>query len=154
MISYQRKQGGMKQLKKVMVGVGMVIFCLCVFLSGCQDTSSVKTKQIPENVSLESTIVEFANVTFEKNLNDTDGTQYVTIGWLFHNIAGRMISARIDVKFYDENDILLSNATKYINNMPVDFTERMMQNSNKVSYRGRNADMVDHVVISVNEIKT
>ncbi len=139
-------------MKKVVLGVVTVFICLGVLLSGCQDTSSVKTKQIPENVSLEATIVEFANVTFEKNLNDTDGTQYVTVGWLFHNIAGRVISARIDVKFYDENDFLLYNATKYINNIPIDFTERMMQESNKVSYRGKNAAMVDHVVIFVSEI--
>lgn len=139
-------------MKKIVIGVVTVFICLGVVLSGCQDTSSVKTKQSQENVSLVATIVEFANVTFDKNLNDTDGTQYATVGWLFHNIAGRMISARIDVRFYDENDLLLYNATKYINNMPIDFTERMMQDSNKVSYRGKNAAMVDHVVISVSEI--
>lgn len=139
-------------MKKVILCVATVFICLCILLSGCQDTSSVKTKQIPENVSLESTIVEFADVTFEKNINDSDGTQYVTVGWLFHNIAGRMISARIDVKFYDENDILMYNNTKYINNMPVDFTERLMQESNKVVYRGKNAALIDHVSISVSEI--
>lgn len=139
-------------MKKVVLGVVTVFVFLGVLLSGCQDTSSVKTKQIPENVSLDATIVEFANVTFDKNLNDTDGTQYVTVGWLLHNIAGRMISARIDVKFFDESDLLLYNATKYINNMPIDFTERMMQDSNKVSYRGKNAALVDHVIISVSEM--
>lgn len=139
-------------MKKVILCVATVFICLSILLSGCQDTSSVKTKQIPENVSLESTIVEFADVTFEKNINDSDGTQYVTVGWLFHNIAGRMISARIDVKFYDENDILMYNNTKYINNMPVDFTERLMQESNKVVYRGKNAALIDHVSISVSEI--
>ncbi len=139
-------------MKKVILCVATVFICLSILLSGCQDTSSVKTKQIPENVSLESTIVEFADVTFEKNINDSDGTQYVTVGWLFHNIAGRMISARIDIKFYDENDILMYNNTKYLNNMPVDFTERLMQESNKVSYRGKNAALVDHVSISASEI--
>lgn len=139
-------------MKKVVLGVVTVFVFLAVLFSGCQDTNSVKTKQIPENVSLEATIVEFANVTFDKNLNDTDGTQYVTVGWLFHNIAGRVISARIDVKFYDENDLMLYNATKYINNMPIDFTERMLQDSNKVSYRGKNAALVDHVIISVSEM--
>lgn len=139
-------------MKKGVFCVVTVFICLCILFSGCQDTSSVKTKQIPENVSLESTIVEFADVTFEKNTNESDGTQYVTVGWLFHNIAGRMISARIDVKFYDENDILMYNNTKYINNIPADFTERMLQESNKVSYRGKSAALVDHVVISVSEI--
>jgi hypothetical protein len=139
-------------MKKGVFCVVTVFICLCILLSGCQDTSSVKTKQIPENVSLESTIVEFADVTFEKNTNESDGTQYVTVGWLFHNIAGRMISARIDVKFYDVNDILMYNNTKYINNIPADFTERMLQESNKVSYRGKSAALVDHVVISVSEI--
>lgn len=139
-------------MKKVVLGVVTVFVFLAVLFSGCQDTNSVKTKQIPENVSLEATIVEFANVTFDRNLNDTDGTQYVTVGWLLHNIAGRVISARIDVKFYDENDLMLYNATKYINNMPIDFTERMLQDSNKVSYRGKNAALVDHVIISVSEM--
>ena len=139
-------------MKKGVFCVVTVFICLCILFSGCQDTSSVKTKQIPENVSLESTIVEFADATFEKNTNESDGTQYVTVGWLFHNIADRMISARIDVKFYDVNDILMYNNTKYINNIPADFTERMLQESNKVSYRGKSAALVDHVVISVSEI--
>lgn len=138
-------------MKKAILCVIALCICLCMLFSGCQDTNSARTKKIAENVSLESTIVEFAEATFEKNINDTDGTPYVTVGWLFHNIAGRTVSARIDVKFYDVNNILLYNDTKYINNMPADFTERSLQEFNKVSLRGKSAAMVDHVIISVNE---
>jgi hypothetical protein len=137
---------------KKMVLVAMVAsICIISAFSGCQDTSSVKTSQRPQNVFLDSTIVEFANVTYEENIDDSGRVTSVTVSWLFHNIAGKTINAKIDVKFYDANDILLYNTTKYILNMPVDYIEKTYQSANKVTYGEAGATLVDHVVISVSE---
>jgi hypothetical protein len=136
--------------KMFLLGVGIII-CVCLLLSGCQDTNSVKTQGRPQNVYLDSTIVEFANVSYEENTNKSGDIESVTVGWLFHNIAGKLISAKIDVKFYNTNDLLLYNETKYINNMPTGYIEQSFQLANIVTYEGAGAAFVDHVVISVTE---
>ena len=139
-------------MKKALFGVVAVVICICSALSGCQNTNSVKTQGRPQNVSLDSTIVEFVNVTYEENSNKSGSIESVTVGWLFHNIAGKQISAKIDVKFYDKNNLFLYNSTKYIRNMPAGYTEQSFQLANKVTYEGAGAAFVDHVVISVTEI--
>jgi uncharacterized protein YxeA len=139
-------------MKKTLFGVVAVVICICSALSGCQNTNSVKTQGRPQNVSLDSTIVEFVNVTYEENSNKSGSIESVTVGWLFHNIAGKQISAKIDVKFYDKNNLFLYNSTKYIRNMPAGYTEQSFQLANKVTYEGAGVAFVDHVVISVTEI--
>jgi hypothetical protein len=128
------------------------VLTISVLLSGCQDTNSLKTQERPQNVYLDSTIVEFANVSYEENINKSGNIDSVKVGWLFHNIAGKLISAKIDVKFYNTDDFLLFNETKYIRNMPADYTEQSFQLSNQVIYQGAGARYVDHVVISVTNL--
>ncbi|MCX6661348.1 MAG: hypothetical protein NTY91_02230 [Euryarchaeota archaeon] len=139
-------------MKKAVFCVVAVVICISSALSGCQDTSSVKTQGRPQNVYLDSTIVEFVNVSYEENSNKSGDIESVTVGWLFHNIAGKTISAKIDVQFYNKNDLLLYNQTKSIRNMPAGYTEQSFQLANQVTYEGSGAAFVDHVVISVTEI--
>ena len=136
--------------KRLLIGLLAVIF-VSLILSGCQDTSSIKTQQRPQNVYLDSTIVEFVNVSYEQNVNKSGGIESVTVGWLFHNIAGKMISIKIDVKFYDKNNIFLYNESRYLSNMPSGYTEQTKLPSNKVTYGSPGSAYVDHVVISVTE---
>jgi hypothetical protein len=139
-------------MKKAVLYVVAAVICISSALSGCQDTNSVKTQEKPQNVYLDSTIVEFANVSYEENVNKAGEIESVTVGWLFHNIAGKLISASIDVKFYNKNDLLLYNQTKTINNMPAGYTEQSFQTSNKITFEGTGAAFVDHVVIFVTEL--
>jgi hypothetical protein len=140
-------------MKKGLLAVLVVVICASAMLSGCQDTSSIKTQQRPQNVFLDSTIVEFVNVTFEKNINKSGGIESVTVGWLFHNIAGKLISAKIDVKFFDKNNIFLYNDSREIYYMPAGYTEKSFSpGANRVTYEGAGVAFVDHVVISVTEI--
>jgi len=140
-------------MKKGLLAVLVVVICASATLSGCQDTSSIKTQKKPLNVSLDSTIVEFANVSFEKNINKSGGIESVTVGWLFHNIAGKLISAKIDVKFFDKNNIFLYNDSRTIYYMPAGYTEKSYSpGANRVTYEGAGVAFVDHVVISVTEI--
>ncbi len=140
-------------MKKGLLAVLVVVICASATLSGCQDTSSIKTQQRPQNVFLDSTIVEFVNVTFEKNINKSGGIESVTVGWLFHNIAGKLISAKIDVKFFDKNNIFLYNDSRTIYYMPAGYTEKSYSpGANRVTYEGAGVAFVDHVVISATEI--
>jgi len=139
-------------MKKGLLLVIAVVISIIASLSGCQDTNSIKMQQRPQNVFLDSTIVEFANVSFEKNLNKSGGIESAIVGWLFHNIAGKMISAKIDVKFYDKNNILLYNDSRHsVSNLPSGYTEKSFSAANKVTYDGAGAAFVDHVVITVTE---
>ena len=140
-------------MKKGLLAVLVVVICASATLSGCQDTSSIKTQKRPLNVFLDSTIVEFVNVTFEKNINKSGGIEGVTVGWLFHNIAGKLISAKIDAKFFDKNNIFLYNDSREIYHMPAGYTEKSYSpGANRVTYEGAGVAFVDHVVISVTEI--
>jgi hypothetical protein len=141
----------MNMKKGLLITIAVAIY-ISALLSGCQDTNSIKAQQRPQNVYLDSTIVEFVNVSFEKNINKSGGNESVTVGWLFHNIAGKMTSAKIDAKFYDKNNILLYNHTKQILNMPPGYTEQSYSLANKVTYEGADAAFVDHVVLTVTEI--
>jgi|WetSurMetagenome_2_1015567.scaffolds.fasta_scaffold1195866_1 hypothetical protein len=132
--------------------VSIVVVMVSVTLSGCQQTNSVKT-QTPQNVFLDSTIVEFANSSFQKLYNRTGGIDGIVVGWMFHNIAGRTINASINVKFYDKNNYLLYNEVKTISNLFADYTEQYYSPVfNRVTYNGPGAPLVDHVVITVTEI--
>lgn len=138
-------------MKKGLFTVFIIMILVSVVLSGCQ-TNSTTTPTRPQNVYLQSTIVEFANVTLEKTINKSGGAAVVTVGWLFHNIAGKMISAKIDVQFYDKHNNLLYNTTRWIENMPAGYTERFFSpRANKATYDGAGTGLVDHVIITVTE---
>ena len=139
-------------MKKYLFMVSTVVLLASIVLSGCQSTSTT-TQNRPQNVFLQSTIVEFANVTYEQTINRTKGVSAVTVGWLFHNIAGKMISARIDVRFYTKQNNLLYNTTRWIEYMPAGYTERFFSpGANKATFDGAGVNLVDHVVITVTEM--
>jgi len=141
-------------MKKLIALISVVIILGCALLCGCQETNSVKTQKIPKNILLDSTIVQLVNATFEKEYNKSGGLESVVVGWMLHNIAGRVISAEINVKFYDKNNNFLYNASKFISPMPVGYTEQSFSpGANRVIYNEPGVAFVDHVVISVTEIK-
>jgi hypothetical protein len=140
-------------MKKGLLLVSIVVMMVSVTLSGCQESNSVKTQKTPQNVFLDSTIVEFANVSYDETFNKSGGLDGVMIGWMFHNIAGREISAKINVQFYDKNNNFLYNETRKILQMPAGYTEQYFSpGANRVIYNGPEAPFIDHVVISVTEI--
>jgi len=139
-------------MKKGLFLVSIVVMMVSVTLSGCQ-TNSVKTQKTPQNVFLDSTIVEFANVSYEKKVNRSGVIEAVVVGWMFHNIAGKTINVKINIKFYDKNNNFLYNESKNFYNFLADYTERYFSPVyNRVTYNGPGAQFVDHVVISVTEI--
>ena len=130
----------------------VLVVLLSLAFSGCQDTKSTQIKLSSQNVYLQSTVVKFANVSLEKTTNKSGGVDSVKVSWLFQNIAGRTINVSIDVRFYDTNNTLLYNETRWFNNFLKGWTERLMSPATSVTIRGAKAALVDHVVISVTEI--
>ena len=137
-------------MKRSIFVILIIIILIAVVFSGCQENKS--TTVTTENVFLESDIVEFANVSLEKIRNKTGIVDMITVSWLFHNIAGRTISADIIVEFYDITDVLVYSDFRQIVNMPADYTEQYMSpTANRVSYDGERVSYVDYVIIHVTE---
>jgi len=137
-------------MKRSIFVILIIIILIAVVFSGCQENKS--TTVTTENVFLESDIIEFANVSLEKIRNKTGIVDMITVSWLFHNIAGRTISADIIVEFYDITDVLVYSDFRQIVNMPADYTEQYMSpTANRVSYDGERVSYVDYVIIHVTE---
>ncbi len=131
----------------------MLVLLACLACSGCQQSNSATTKLSSQNVFLDSTVVKFANVSLDRTSKKTSGVDSVKVSWLFKNIAGRMINISIDVRFLDENNVLLYNASRWLRYMPKDYTEQAISpTANSVTFSGEKATLVDHVVISVKEV--
>jgi uncharacterized protein YcfL len=140
-------------MKKQVICVTVLVILACLACSGCQQTNSTTTKLSSQNVFLDSTVVKFANVSLDKTSKKAGGVDSVKVSWLFKNIAGRMINISIDVQFLDKNNVLLYNETRWLRYMPKDYAEQAVSpTANSVSFSGEKATLVDHVVISVQEI--
>jgi hypothetical protein len=138
-------------MKKIMLLL-LVTLIITLLFGGCQEQQS--TTISIDSVTLESDIVEFAfiNLTTEKNKSGL--VERLTVQWLFHNIADRVIDANIIVEFYDANDnVIHSDSSKAIMLMPPDYTEQFLSPSNMVSYDGEDASLVDHIIIHVIEME-
>jgi uncharacterized protein YcfL len=140
-------------MKKQVICVTMLVILACLACSGCQQTNSATTKLSSQNVFLNSTLVKFANVSLDRTSKKSGGTDSVTVSWLFKNIAGRMINITIDVRFFDKNNLLLYNATRWLRYMPKGYTEQALSpTANVVTFTDQKASLVDHVVITVTEM--
>jgi uncharacterized protein YcfL len=140
-------------MKKQVICVTMLIILACLACSGCQQTNSATTNLSSQSVSLDSTVVKFANVSLDRTSKKAGGVDSVTASWRFKNIAGRMINISIDVLFFDKSNVLLYNATRWLRYMPKDYTEQAISpTANSVTFSGEKATLVDHVVISAKEI--
>ena len=142
----------MPMKKQIICGMVLVLLA-CLACSGCQQTNSAMTKLSSQNVRLDSTVVQFANVSLVRTSDKAGGSDTVKVSWLFKNIAGRMINITIDVRFFDKNNVLLHNETRWLRNMPKGYVEQSLSpTANIVMFTDVKASLVDHVVISVREM--
>jgi uncharacterized protein YcfL len=138
-------------MKKQVVCLLVLVVLMSLALSGCQETKSTTAKMSNKNVYLQSTVVQFANVSLEKINNKSGDVNAMKVSWLFKNIAGRTINITIDVRFYDAKNTLLYNETRWFRNFLKGWTEQSITPANSVTISGAKAALVDHVVISVTE---
>lgn len=96
-------------------------------------------------VILDSDIVEFAYVSLNRTIDN------VTVSWLFHNIAGRMLNLSITAEFYDKKGDILFSKTNELLKFPVNYTEYLLLPANRIIYDGPYVSEVDHVVLHVVE---
>jgi hypothetical protein len=141
-------------MKREIIIVAVIVILVSAVLSGCQESPSTKTEKISKNVILKSSIVTLANATYTTITNKSGGIDAVKVSWLLHNKVNRQVSANIDVAFYDKNDQFLYNETRQILYMPVGYTEQYVSpGANSVLYSGSKVAYVDHVVLTVTEMR-
>ncbi len=137
-------------LKKNVYIISTVLVILCMMISGCQEDLQGSISET-NNVTLQSSIVEFSNVSFIK-LKNRDGLIYqADFSWLFHNIANREIDVGIEIFFYDSSNQLIYNESKEILDMPADWTEHYSP-FNTITLQGNLANKVEYVKVVAAEI--
>ena len=138
-------------MKKQLIILVASICILTATLSGCQQSNSTIVTQ-NDKVLLQSDIVELSTVNFSKTLDKEGKITSVTVKWLFHNIAERLINADILVQFSDTNGNIIFSDTRELLNVPAGYTERYISpGANTVMYDGKDAGSIDHVIITVTE---
>ena len=118
---------------------------LMLSLGNSQERKRMATISNHNEVILDSDIVEFSYVSLNKTIDN------VTVSWLFHNIAGRMLNLSITAEFYDRNGNILFSKTNELLKFPADYTEHLLLPANKISYNGKYASKVDYVILHVKE---
>ncbi len=137
--------------KPVVILFSIVVLC-CLVLSGCQNQGTVVSDMSSKIILDSHGLVKFINSSMERISDKTKGVESVKAGWMFENIAGRMISININVQFFDSANKLLYNQTKQLENMGPGYREQYYSPANWVLFSGPDAAKVDHVVISTTEI--
>ena len=147
-------------MKKNIILIITAIISITVAFCGClgDDQPAVTTGA---KVKLESTIVELADSKFEfikTSEYDSDCDceieflKSVEVSYLFHNIAGRDVTASVTAELYDKDENLLwiSPQPKTIHLLE-DYTEVGYFGANTISYDGARLDSVDHAILIVTE---
>ena len=135
-------------MKSKLISVVVMLLFASMIFSGCEEEAIISEY----NVVLESDVVEFVNISFEKEKNREGIFIEAKLTWLFHNIADRLIDVGIDFEFYDINDGLVYSETKTISQMPSNYTERFSPVYNTITLTGDEAKYTEYVVVKAYEI--
>ena len=148
---------------KEVVGVsmksrGMVIAAVCLItallLCGCNEKPAGEQNTLSDKIIfMPSDIFQLINGSLDFTTNKSGGIVAVKVTMMFQNIADRMVSANVTVTFYDKNDTQLYVTHRQFYDYPPGYRDQSVLPANTVIYDGENVSMVDHVVISVEEIK-
>ena len=139
-------------MRKDLIVSGFCIIIIVGALSGCQE-SEIEAITF-DNITLESSIVEFANASFKPFINKDDVTWKIEVTFQLHNIAERTIGpVEITCYFYDIHDNVIDiQGPKKIEGMPTDYTEKPGDSGfNKFIYMDNDAGEIDHAKIVVVE---
>jgi len=104
----------MKKINWVLV---CIVMLFVGFLSGCQEESTPTENNISDKIELESDVVELIFADFIEH-GENGNTVRIEVQYLFKNIAGRDISIKVNVEFYDEEDNLLYKSENKTANYP------------------------------------
>lgn len=137
-------------MKKILLSFCIITIFLTTIFSGCQQKGTTTDKNL-DNILLDSDVVELVYCDINYNKDDNGIILNVEVQYRFRNIADRNIDINVFVEFYDkENNLLAKEGPKEIS-IPKGWTEQGISPANSISYSGRNAALVEHVNILVEE---
>lgn len=136
---------------------GIVVLFISVIavaaLCGCEEKTSNETNLF-DNIHFDGGgIFRLVNGSLSFTTNKSGGIVSAEVTMMFQNILNRTVSANITVAFYDKNDTQLYVTHRQFYDYPPGYRDQSVLPANIVTYNGENANKVDHVVITVREIK-
>lgn len=137
-------------MKKVLWIIVTIILFITVFFCGCQEEKTPNNQNLFENITLQSNVVELSDASLNF-ISDNDVVYRVDVKYLFHNIAGRDITIKVYVEFFDkENNLINTSQPKYIS-LLTNYTEQDISPANIISYSKERVTDVDHIKIIAEE---
>ncbi len=134
-------------MKNHLILMGIIILLIVTTLSGCQEQEAIRVQNKFEGITLESNIFELDNASLEFHRDEQNNIIKIDVKYLFHNIAGRDVTAIVTVEFYDKNDNLLAIGGPNKISLPIGYVEPVVLPANLISYNGEYVSEVDHVKI-------
>lgn len=134
-------------MKNHLMLIGIIILLIVTTLSGCQEQEAIRVQNKFEGITLESNIFELDNASLEFHRDKQNNIIKIDVKYLFHNIAGRDVTAVVTVEFYDKNDNLLAIGGPNKISLPIGYVELVVLPANLISYNGEYVSEVDHVKI-------
>lgn len=136
-----------------------ILMITTIGLCGCAEEKAVVNNE-KGTIIIQSDIVELEYSSFDiitKPEFDSDcncyieATESVDITYLFHNIAGRAVSVKVTVEYYDKDDNLIGIAGPKTINLPKDYTEKGITPANTISYTGHKIEDIYKAIIIAEE---
>jgi len=150
-----------KLLRKSTVIISLIIMLISILLTGCfEEQKAVTTDDRYKKIILESDIVELSESSMDIITDQeydldcecyVDYIRQVDVNYLFTNIAGRDISVRVTIEFYDKDDNIIGVGGVKTINLLKGYTERAYTPANTISYSGKNVEDVYYVKIVAEE---
>ncbi len=150
-----------KLVRKIIVTISLIVILVSVTLVGCLEEQKASTADGEyKKIILESNIVELSEssmdiITDQRYDPDCECSiefiRQVDVSYLFRNIAGRDVSVRVTVEFYDKDDNLLGIGGVKTINLLKGYTEKAFTPANTISYNGKKVADVHHVKIIAEE---
>lgn len=141
-------------MKNRVIPIVAVCLITTLLLIGCNEKPTGKQNNFSDKIIfMPSDIFQLINGSLDFTTNKSGGIVAAEVTMMFQNIANKTVSANVTVAFYDKNDTLLYAAYRQFYDYPPGYSDQSLLPANTVTYDGENASRVDHVVISVEEIK-
>ena len=137
-------------MKKIILAICMITVFLMTFLSGCQQEGTTTDKNF-DNIILDSDVVKLVYSDINFNKDDNGIILNVEVQYRFKNIVDRNIDINVFAEFYDKDNNLLAKVGPKEISIPKGWTEQGISPANIISYSGKNAALVEHVNILVEE---
>jgi len=136
--------------KSILFILGIMIIIISNFC-GCQEDQTIENKF--ENINFlseEMGVLQLVNGSFILDANKHGVVKSAEATVYFKNLLENTIDITFSIDFVDNNDTIIYNKSKTIENLPGGYTEHL---GNNFYYDGENVGLVNHINIRIIDYK-